>query len=350
MSGEVAVVQNSRAAQEYMTKMLPGLTALAQRKYDPNSWARTVVLAIVESAELTKCLSTAAGKSSLYHALKFAATTGLSMNPQEGKCALIAYGGKIQYQVMKNGLIDLALADPKVKNFRTLTVREHDDFTIRQTLDGDEFDFSPNTTDRGEIIGFFAALKMEDGPSYVKYMTKAEVEKHRDQYSAMFKSKNKANSPWTHSFEGMGEKTIAKALLRTTSISSDLDILVGTDDKAEAEMIDITPEKSLEEQVVEEQPVIEAEKVEKAEEKPAEPVEPADTCEPPTEDGGLTEKQVGKIAGMLHASDIHKDGEMRAKVSEILGYSPVIGKLEYVPKALAKGLYDKLDELNKAVK
>lgn len=356
-NNEVAVVEDSKAAQLYMATMLPGLEMLAQRKYDPKSWAQTVVLAIVESQALTKCLTTAEGKASLYHALKFAAATGLSMNPQEGKCALVPYAGKIQYQIMKNGLIDIALADPNVRNIRSLVVKERDTFRILQTLDGDTFEFEPHLTDRGEPIGYFAAVKMESGPSYVKYITKDEAEKHRDRYSSMYNSDKKTKSPWHKSFDGMAEKTVIKELLRTNHISSDLDILVGTDDKAEAEMIDITPAPSLEEQVVEEQPIIEAEKVEEAKEEPAEPVEASgeaeDRIDPPTEKGDISDPQRKKIYAMLMTEEIKGvDNDetsflQRSAVSNMLGFSKEVSSMNNLSKAHAKMVIDILEARKK---
>lgn len=343
MSGEVAVVQNSKAAQEYMSKMLPGLEMLAQRKYDPKSWAQTVVLAIVESPALTKCLATPEGKASLYHALKFAAATGLSMNPQEGKCALVPYAGKIQYQIMKNGLIDIALKDPNVRNIRSLVVKENDQFRTLQTLDGDTFEFEPHLTARGEPIGYFAAVKMESGPSYVKYITKAEAEKHRDKYSSMYNSDKKTKSPWHKSFDGMAEKTVIKELLRTNHISSDLDILVGTDDKAEAEMVNITPEKSLEEQVVEEQPIIEAEK---AEEEHKEVVD-GSKIDPPAEkdaDNPIHHDDIKVIFAKLHGLGIKDALDQHAEVSDILCFNSPVTSFSYLNAMQGKLVIDQLAE------
>lgn len=354
MSDTNALMVVSKKARGILETWKGELSLLAQRDYNYDVWMRSVVLAIVESDMLTKCLNTQEGQISLIHALKYAAATGLSLNPQEGKCALVPYAGKISYQVMKNGLIDLALADPKVRNFRTLTVRENDNFSITQGMDGDEFNFSPDTRDRGEIIGFFAALKMENGPSFVKYMTREEVEKHRDKYSAMWKSKNKANSPWYNSFEGMGEKTIAKSLLRTTSISSDLDILVGTDDKAEAEMIDITPVKSLEDsvEVIEDagaEVPLAKEMVDKG------MIEPAaeEKIDPPTgkdADNPIDHDDVKKIFAKLHGLGVKDALDQHAEVSDILGFNSPVTSFSYLNSMQAGLVIGQLEEREEAAK
>jgi recombination protein RecT len=350
MSDANALMVVSKKAREQLDGWMPELSVMAQREYDKEAFKRSVVLAIAESANLTKCLDSNEGRISLYHALKFAAATGLSLNPQEGKAALIPYAGKIQYQVMKNGIIEVALRDPHVEAVMSVTVHANDEFKIKQTIMGDDFEFVPARTDRGDIDGFFASVLMKSGRSFVKYMTKQQVEEHRDRYSQA-----KTGTAWVKSFGPMGEKTVIKALFRTVKISPEVDVIVGADDKAEADMIDVTPVKSLEDQVVEE-PVIEAEKVEEPKdmgqtiETPAMKGDEREFVEPPTEDGGLSEKQVGKIAGMCHVANIHKDIDQRAQVSEILGYSPVIAKLEYVPKASVNALYAELEKLNKEKK
>jgi phage RecT family recombinase len=225
---------------------------------------RSALMVISENKNLMECLKTNPGKASLRHALKFAANTGLSLNPQEGKAALIAYNGQVTYQVMKNGLIDLAMDSKKVEFITADTVRENDSFDIKKTMNGDTYEYGPARKDRGKIDGFFSALKMKDGTCHVKYMTMEEIEAHRDQYSAMYRNKKEA-SPWHKSFEGMALKTVIKALFRNLSISSDIDRAVGADDKSESgEMRDVTEPDYMEAEPVTAEQTAEA--VEKKEE------------------------------------------------------------------------------------
>lgn len=199
---------------------------------DMETFLMSARLMISEKSELRDCLKTTQGKLSLYHALKYAASTGLSLNPQEGKAALIAFGGTVQYQVMKNGMIELAMQSGKVEFITCDTVRDGDRFEIEKTSNGDNYKYVPGRKDRGSIDGFFSAVVMKDKTCYVKYMTLKEVEDHRDSYSALFRAKPSI-SPWTKSFEGMGLKTVVKALFRNVTISPDVDRMVGADDKEE---------------------------------------------------------------------------------------------------------------------
>lgn len=240
MSNAVAI--NDDSVRNYLSAYQKSLG----NYFDGNSmdgFMRSAMLMISESDQLKDCIKTEAGKKSLYHAMKYAAGTGLSLNPQEGKAAIMAFGGKVQYQVMKNGLIELAMQSGKVQHISSDTVRENDRFDVVKTVNGDSYEFSPARKNRGEIDGFYAAVKMLDGSCHIKYMTKEEAEAHRDKYSAMYKSKP-AMSPWSKSFEGMGLKTVIKALFRNLSISPDLDKAIGTDDKSQSqtEPRNVTPE------------------------------------------------------------------------------------------------------------
>lgn len=225
---------NESSIQTYLNTVKGSLQHYSSNS-DMNGFMRSAMLMIMESQQLKDCLKTEQGKGSLYHAMKYAASTGLSLNPQEGKAAIMAFGGKVQYQVMKNGLIELAMESGKVSFIISDTVRFNDDFKMTKTMDGDRYEYTPARKNRGDIDGFFAAIKLKDGACHVKYMTKEEVEAHRDAYSSSYNG-NKSNSPWTKSFEGMGLKTVLKALFRNLSISPDIDKAVGIDDKEEVEL------------------------------------------------------------------------------------------------------------------
>lgn len=231
---------DDKTVGQWLGESKQSLSGYAVRQYNADAFIKSAMLAIVESQNLKDCLTTPAGKASLFNAMRHAATTGLSLNPSEGKAALIAYGGKVQYQVMKNGIIELAMQSGQVDFVTADTVREGDLFTVTKTADGDNFNYQPKRKDRGEIDGFFAACKLKNGSTHVKWMTKGEIEEHRDKYSSMYNAKPDA-SPWKKSFEGMGLKTAIKALFRNLSICPELDAAVIADDQEENVIINVTP-------------------------------------------------------------------------------------------------------------
>jgi recombinational DNA repair protein RecT len=198
---ETQIAVTEKSVGQYVQDTLPALIkSYAVRAYDGNAWMKTAALCIVENPELMACLQTEAEKISLKHALRFAATTGLSLNPQEGMAALVPIKGKVSYWPMKNGLVELALETGKVKAIRMNAVHAQDHFKLMETMDGDTYEFSPNVKTRGEIIGFFCAIRLVEGPSLVEYMTREEMEAWRKE-----KSPNASMA-----LEGYGLKTVTK--------------------------------------------------------------------------------------------------------------------------------------------
>jgi len=214
---------------------------LKARDYDEEQFLMTAMALFSENDKLRECLNWPQGQMSVYNAMKQAASTGLSLNPMEGKAALIPYKRKCTYQIMKNGYIELAMDTGRVRFITADAVREHDEFSVSKTSDGDTFIFTPQKKSRGDIIGFFAFVKLDDGTGFVSYMTNEEMDSHRERYSIGYKySEKKDEHVWGKSYEGMGIKTVLKKLLRNMNISPAITAAVTADDKSE--MGEITEE------------------------------------------------------------------------------------------------------------
>jgi phage RecT family recombinase len=226
MSDKLATIDQS--AQGYLASIGKQLSKYAPENSDMGDFFRSVQLAIVDNPELQKCLDSDSGKRSLYNALKYAASTGLSLNPLESKAALIGYGGKIQYQVMKAGMIQLAQESGKVEFITADTVRENDRFELVKTPEGDRYEYSPARKNRGDIDGYFACVKIAEGvgrkaQTHILYMSSEEVEVHKSKFSS------KTKMP----IEGYGLKTVLKKCLRNLHISPEISKAVGADDSSE---------------------------------------------------------------------------------------------------------------------
>jgi len=223
------------------------LAKFAVREYGQKEFLRSAVLAISESENLQRCLTTEAGRASLYGALKRAASVGLSVSPQEGKSCLVAYntqaGLKASYQIMKGGMIDLAMETGKIDFITEDIVRENDAFNIEKNAEGDSYRYQPALRDRGPVIGFFAAVRLKSGTVNVKYMSVDEMDEFSDRYNSSKKLGDK--SPWKHSPIGMGLKTVVKALLRHLHLGPSVDAAIIADDRDEfdedRERINVTP-------------------------------------------------------------------------------------------------------------
>lgn len=218
---------------------------------DINDFLKSALIAIEEDENLSRCLETPAGQASLYNALKKGAATGLSLNPFDGESCLVAYESKngwvVNYQVQKNGFIELAYRTGRVKSITADVVREKDEFKILKTNGQSTYEHIPARSERGEIDGVYAAMTLEDGQTFVEYATIDEIEKHALTYSAQYARyiSNDKKGPvptWVKSKAGMGIKTVLKALLRKNRISTVASNAVSQDDQSESNIIDITPE------------------------------------------------------------------------------------------------------------
>jgi len=234
MKNNQVAIRNEFDLSSWIKGISKNLTAYSDNA--DSKFLKTALIAIAESDALMKCMETAAGQLSVYNSLKFAAATGLSLNPQEGKAALIPYGGKVQYQMMKNGIIEMAMRSGKIEWLRSDVVRENDEYFPPSNPD-EKVIYKPARKKRGGTDGYFAEVKLTDGSVHFKYMTVEDVEIHRDKYAA------NSNGPWKKSFDGMALKTVLKVLFRNTYISGEMNQAIGIDDSEEnhdPEIINIT--------------------------------------------------------------------------------------------------------------
>jgi recombination protein RecT len=129
---------------------------------------------------------------------------------------------------MKNGIIDLAHESGKVDYIAAETVFAKDTFSLKKTAKGDDYEFSPALSARGEPVAYFAVVSLAMGRSIVKYMDKTQVEAHKAKYA---KGVNNAKSAWNTNFNGMAEKTVLKALLKSVYLGEKVKKAVELDDE-----------------------------------------------------------------------------------------------------------------------
>jgi recombination protein RecT len=211
-----AITKAEQSVSRFLDDYTPRLGQYTERV---DEFRKDVQIAITSNEKLSDCLSTADGVASMYQALRLAASTGLSLNPQLGEAALVPYKGKVQFLTMKNGLIRQAQDTGKVEFMTAEMVREKDEIKIGKTADGDTLEHWPSLRERGNVIGYYAVLKLKDGKTHVKYMSKEEAQEWAANYGS-YQGKLKQN--WRESFDGMAVKTVLKALLRNVYISPEV--------------------------------------------------------------------------------------------------------------------------------
>lgn len=201
---EGQIAQWVEAQAEKLAAYLP-----AEIKGDADSLKRDIILAIMSSQDLQNTLKTTEGQASMYHALRYAASTGLPLNPQLGKAALVPKGGKILYWPMKAGLVDLLMETGQVEYVTADVVHENDEWEPPANP-SENYRYVPARKNRGPVDGYFAACRLKDGTTHVKYWTLEQVEEHRKAYSP------KTQMPR----DGYGIKTVIKQLASGLNLGS----------------------------------------------------------------------------------------------------------------------------------
>ncbi|MDD7543001.1 MAG: recombinase RecT [Peptoniphilaceae bacterium] len=150
-------------------------------------------------------------------AMMQSAQLGLEPNTPLGQAYLIPYGNQIQFQIGYKGLIDLALRSGKYRSIYAHEVRENDEFSIAYGIE-ETIKHVPNMVgDRGEVTGYYAVYKLENGGYGMFYMTKKEVMEHARKFSKTFN-----NGPWKTDFDAMAKKTVLKQVLKYAPMSIEL--------------------------------------------------------------------------------------------------------------------------------
>jgi recombinational DNA repair protein RecT len=219
-----------------------------------DAWKQDAVMAIIQSKELRECMSTEMGRITLLRAIQLNAASGLSLNPQYGEAALVAYNGKkgltVTHIPMKNGLIKKALKTRMVLKIESGTIYENDEFIIKKTSDGDSYEWTPAIKDRGKPSAYFACVKLADGKTVVEYQTYEQVWEHALKYGKgrvwdddkkEYKNAFYPESAWGKSFNGQAEKTVIRAVLNNLHLP-ELEETFAEEDKAMEDMRNVTEE------------------------------------------------------------------------------------------------------------
>jgi recombination protein RecT len=195
-------------------------------------------------------------KESIERSLIEAASYGLELGGVLGQVYLIPYnesfpdgkGGKekkmtCHFQLGYKGLIALARRSKTIKTIAAEPVYENDKFEVQlgcgrrisHTLD--------LSKERGEIIGYYCLVELENEGIQFSVMSKKDVEKHRDQFSKIYEKDDKDNN-WNKNFDAMALKTCVIKALKLCPISIQALEAVQREEirEVEPDLRDVTPE------------------------------------------------------------------------------------------------------------
>ena len=168
---------------------------------------------------------------SIYRSLKEAASLGLEIGGVLGQAYLIPYNESFKspsgawekkmtchFQMGYKGLIALARRSKTIKTIGVEAVHENDEFEVQLGV-GRKLTHSFNLAkERGEVIGYYCLVELENDGIQFSVMTKKDIEKHRDQFSKNYKKDDPENN-WNKNFDAMAKKTCVIQALKLCPIS-----------------------------------------------------------------------------------------------------------------------------------
>lgn len=207
-SGELATGKKD-TFKDYMQKLAPTFQSVMPKGFTSERLVQMAISARNQTPKLAEC-----DMSSFLSCCLRCASLGLEPSAVDGlgNAYILPYkekGGKMlaQFQLGKNGMLELVKRSGLVSTIRTQCVYEGDDFDYYEDEGGLHFHYRPNLeAPHGEanLKLVYLSAHMKDGASVFLAMSKNEVD--------AIKARSKAQSfgPWKTDYEAMAEKTVIR--------------------------------------------------------------------------------------------------------------------------------------------
>ena len=172
------------------------------------SFVNNIVALVSNNVKLQECEPI----TLMFAALK-ATALNLPLDQNLGYAYIIPYKDNkakttlAQFQIGKNGFVQLALRSNQFKTINVSDVRQGE-LKSQDRLSGEcVFEWKEDRL-KLPVIGYVAYMRLLNGFEKPLYMTMAEIESHGKKYSKTY-----AYGPWKDDFGSMAEKTVVKRLL-----------------------------------------------------------------------------------------------------------------------------------------
>lgn len=213
--------------KSFIELRMPEIQKVLPSVITANQFLRLTLNAILNTKHLSECTVT-----SFYASIMQCAQLGLKPNIN-GEAYLIPFKNnkkgvyECQFVVGYKGLMALARRSGEIASIDAQTVYEKDEFEL-------EYGFEPKLVhkpflkgDRGNPIGFYAAILLKDGGKTSVYMTFKDAEAYGKRYSKAYSS---PDSPWKTDFESMAKKSCLRQALKYAPTSTDIESALRTDE------------------------------------------------------------------------------------------------------------------------
>ena len=174
---------NRKTLQAYIEQMTPEIKKALPSGMSLDRFVRISLSAVSSNPKLAECSS-----QSFLGAMMTAAQLGLEINTPLQLAWLIPRWNKnagcyeAQFQMGYKGLEQLAYRNPHVVEIQANTVYENDTFECEYGMET-KMRHVPALKNRGEVVGFYAYFKTDNGGFGFAIMSVDDVRKHRDRHS-----------------------------------------------------------------------------------------------------------------------------------------------------------------------
>lgn len=203
MSNEVVQVSTTNQLKKWFSNESLIKQLGSQLSISPQAFTSSVLSVVNNNKYLRN-----ADPASIYGAAMVAASMNLQVNPSLGECAIIPYGKQAQFQVMRSGLVQLAMRSGVIKSLINEVVYEGQLVKKNKFKGVYEFDEDAKTSDK--VIGYMSYMETVEGFEKTLYMTVDEVKEHAKKFSKTYQS---GSGIWKENFDAMAMKTVLKKLL-----------------------------------------------------------------------------------------------------------------------------------------
>ena len=150
---------------------------------------------------------------SIYNAAMMAAALDLPINQNLGFAWIVPYGQQAQFQIGWKGIVQLAQRTGQYQRINVIEVYENQFKSFNSLTEDLDADFSVDGS--GEIVGYVAYFRLNNGFEKTVYWSKQKAEAHGKRFSKTFNS-----GPWKTDFNEMAKKTVLKQTLSKWGILS----------------------------------------------------------------------------------------------------------------------------------
>lgn len=154
-----------------------------------------------------------------------ATSMDLPLEKSLGNAYVVPFKGHPQFQVGKDGYIQLAMRTEKYKTINVCTIMNVNELQNKAFLHGEPFAIVQVKTERiqkgyNKPIGYCATFVTVWGFEKSLFMTSKEMQAFCGKYSESYKNDKYGKSLWNTDFDIMAEKTVLKNLLKHYGIKS----------------------------------------------------------------------------------------------------------------------------------